>query len=85
MNFWNTLGIMLLALALAFGVFYWINLMFKKLFPNFKNALKYKVFRFKSRLKLGERHLKMIEQRYSSHNKELAELLNIDLSSYGYP
>lgn len=47
MNFWNTLGIMLLALALTFGLFYWINLMFKKLFPNFKNALKYRIFRFK--------------------------------------
>ncbi len=44
-----------------------------------------KVFRFKGRFELEERHLKMIEQRYSSHNRKLSELLNIDLSSYGYP
>ena len=44
-----------------------------------------KVFGFKGRLELGERHLKMIEQRYSSHNRKLSELLNIDLSGYGYP
>jgi len=43
------------------------------------------VFRFKGRLKLEERHLKMIEQRYSSHNRKLSELLNVDLSGYGYP
>ena len=43
------------------------------------------VFRFKGRFELEERHLKMIEQRYSSNNKKLSELLNVDLSGYGYP
>jgi len=43
------------------------------------------VFGFKGRLELEERHLKMIEQRYSSNNRKLSELLNVDLSSYGYP
>jgi len=44
-----------------------------------------KAFRFKGRLELEERHLKMIEQRYSDNNKKLSELLGVDLSSYGYP
>lgn len=43
------------------------------------------IFRFKGRLELEERHLKMVKQRYSSHNKKLSELLNVDLSEYGYP
>lgn len=42
-------------------------------------------FRFKGRLKLEERHLKMIEQRYSGNNRKLSQLLNVDLSNYGYP
>jgi len=43
------------------------------------------VFGFKRRLELEERHLRMIEQRYSSNNRKLSELLNVDLSSYAYP
>jgi hypothetical protein len=40
---------------------------------------------FERRLELEERHLRMIEQRYSSNNRKLSELLNVDLSSYAYP
>jgi len=42
------------------------------------------IFGFKGRLELEERHLKMVEQRYSSNNRKLSELLNVDLSGYGY-
>lgn len=49
MNFSSTLGIMLLALILLFGLFYWCRFLFKKLFPNFKYALKYRFFRFKKK------------------------------------
>lgn len=44
-----------------------------------------RIFGFKGRLELEERHLEMIEQKYSSNNRKLSKLLNVDLSSYGYP
>jgi len=43
------------------------------------------IFRVKSQVELEERHLRMIERRYSSNNKKLSELLGVDLSGYGYP
>lgn len=43
------------------------------------------VFGFKGRIRLEERHLKMIEQRYSNNNTRLSKLLDVDLSAFGYP
>jgi len=65
----------------------WYNTFLFRIYEPYTNSLCYKVddvLRFKGRLALEERHLKMIEQRYSSNNKKLSELLGVDLSDYGY-
>lgn len=54
MSFWSTLGIMVLSIVLTLGFFYWCKHFFNKLFPNFKYALKYRIFKFKKKQRVVE-------------------------------
>lgn len=47
MNLIIALGTMMLIVAMIFGVLYWIRFLFKKIAPNFKYWIKYKVFKKK--------------------------------------
>ena len=65
---------------------YW--LLISRGYKGYTNRLCYKIVRclkFNGRFKLDSEHRRKIAERYSSNNKKLAELLDVDLSSYGYP
>lgn len=47
MEFWKSLGVALVVVALASGFIYWIFFFFKKVLPDLKYSLKYKVLRAK--------------------------------------
>ena len=47
MNFFTALGLMMIIVLFVAGVLYWIKFLFKKLLPNFKYQLKYKILRRK--------------------------------------
>lgn len=65
MNFWMALLITIIIIFLTLGVCYWIRFLFKKLAPNFKFWIKYKVFRKKHKQEEIERLYECLDRKMS--------------------
>ena len=62
MNFITALGTMMLLVGMVFGVLYWIRFLFKKIAPNFRWWIKYKIFRRKHKQEDVERLIECLER-----------------------